>query len=254
MTLKLVSKEQKAFITMIGSGKGGVGRTWLAITLANVLSETGKKVLLIDGDLAIPNIDLHLGILLRFDLWHVMQDKAPAAEAIKKTSWGFDLLGGRSGNAELATMSEVSFYGLIHQIQELATTYDHIIIDTSSGFNKLSKHFAGIVNKCLMILTCEPTSIIDAYAFIKAVKRNGLRFNTVVNQADSEEEAEKTYGVLENICKKFLQIDPGWIGMIPRDESVRDTVKKQSLLTLQNPDSEALLRVRELVGKLTILQ
>lgn len=251
VNLKLVGKDKKALITMIASGKGGVGRTWLAITLADALNQAGKRVLLVDGDLAMANIDIQLGLMPTLDLGHFLHNQATIEDVIHKNS-GVDVLAGRSGSAELGALPEVMFANFMNQIKELAQKYDHIIIDTGAGFNEISKHFASIADKCLMVLTCEPTAIINAYSFIKSIKptNDSLSFNTIVNQADSAAEGEQTYNVLTNICQKFLAIDPTLLGIIPHDKTVRDSIQNQVLHALKHPDSEALHGVRQVAKNL----
>ena len=256
VNLKLVenvSTVKKQIITMVASGKGGVGRTWFSIALANELGKQGKKVLLIDGDLSMANVDIQLGIMPRRDLGHFLQNQESLKDVICEFPEGkFDVIIGRSGSAQLSDLPEIMLDVLANEIREVALDYDYLIIDTGSSMSEAMRSFAQIANKCMMVLTCEPTSIINAYSLIKAIKpfNNNLKFEMVINQADSDVDAEQTYQVLSNICQKFLEVDPVLAGVVEKDDSVKYSIQNQTMHSLRNPMSKALENVRTLARQM----
>ena len=236
----------------VASGKGGVGKTWFAITLCHTLAARGKRVLLFDGDLGLANIDIQLGITPKNDLGAVVDGKVTMAHAVTKYDAGkFDILAGRSGSGNLATLPSQKLNDLRNDLLQLAKNYDHVVIDLGAGVDRAVRHMAGPAAICFIVITDEPTSLTDAYAFIKlthaANPRADLRI--VANMAASQAEGLRAYDTIKNACANFLHFEPALAGIVRRDTKVRDAVRAQTSIMIRSPEAEAVQDVARLVDQ-----
>jgi flagellar biosynthesis protein FlhG len=226
----------------VASGKGGVGKTWFAITLCQALAKRGKRVLLFDGDLGLANVDIQLGLTPEKDLGDVIEKKVQLAGAITRSiEGGFDILAGRSGSGNLATLSAQTLGDLRNDLIALAYTYDLVVVDLGAGVDRAVRQMAGPAETTYVVLTDEPTSITDAYAFIKLARAANPNVNlkVVVNMASSATEGRKTYDTVRKACEGFLQFTPPLAGIIRRDQKVRETIRAQMPLLTRSPNSAA---------------
>lgn len=236
----------------VASGKGGVGKTWFAITLCHVLATRQKKVLLFDGDLGLANIDIQLGLMPEQDLGAVIEGKVTLAGAITRYADGkFDILAGRSGSGNLATLPTQKLNDLRSELISLVKNYDVAVIDLGAGVDRATRHMAGPTAATFVVVNDEPTSLTDAYAFIKlshsANPQADLR--VVVNQAQNANDGTKTYDTLRKACESFLHYTPPLAGIIRRDSKVRDAIRAQTSLLIRSPESDAAADVAALVEK-----
>ena len=241
-----VPRPMKRNIVAVASGKGGVGKTWFSITLAHWMVRQGGRVLLFDGDLGLANVDVQLGITPRRDLSAVLGRRLPLAAAT--TSYepgGFDILAGRSGSGSLATTPLARLAELRHELESVAQDYDHVVLDLGAGIERPVRLLAGAAQTCLVIATDEPTSITDAYAFIKVTSAERIAddIRIVINMAGSAREGERTYLTLRRACNEFLKLDPPLAGVVRRDEKVKDSIRRQVSVVTRHPTSEAALDV-----------
>ena len=238
-------------IVSVASGKGGVGKTWFSITLAHALARQGGRVLLFDGDLGLANVDIQLGLMPTHDLGDVIAGRCEMAQAITPFAAGrFDVLAGKSGSGALAQLSSNGLRDLREALATVATRYDRVIADLAAGVDAGVQALAGFGGPVLVIANDEPTSLTDAYAFIKlAVQRQpGVDVRIVVNAAESKPAGRKTYEGLRRVCEGFLKISPPLAGVLRRDPKVRDAIRHQAPLLIRHPtamaaeDVEALAR------------
>lgn len=224
--------DEKNNIIAIASGKGGVGKTWLAVTLAHLFARSGRRVLLFDGDIGLANVDVQLGLTPKHDLGAVIKGDVTLEQAITHYPAGFDIIAGRSGSTSLANLSLSKLQQLKAELQEIAKNYDHVIIDLGAGIEQYVQFLTSIASRAIVVITDEPTSLTDAYAFIKlAVTRlNRPDIQIVVNQAASQKEGEKTYGALLKACTNFLNVMPPMLGIVRKDNKVRDAIRSQASL------------------------
>jgi flagellar biosynthesis protein FlhG len=233
---------QKNNIIAIASGKGGVGKTWLAITLTHLLARAGRRVLLFDGDIGLANVDIQLGLTPQYDLSRVFSGKAKLKDIIfTDDETGFDIVAGRSGSGSLANLPDATLRDLQLQLEELAPGYDYIIMDLGAGIEKTIRFLSSIASRVLMVATDEPTSITDAYAFIKLClqQQEPPSVEIIINQAASQKEGEKTYGSLSKACKSFLNYEPSLLGVVRKDNKVRDAIRSQKPMLVKSPHSTA---------------
>ncbi len=226
----------------VASGKGGVGKTWFAITLAHTLAHAGKKILLFDGDLGMANVDIQLGLMPKHDVGEVVDGKRSVKDAVHHyTEGGFDILPGRSGSGSIASLPPPRIIRLRQDIVEVAKNYDRVVLDLGAGVDRLVQLFAGPAEHCLLVINDEPTSLTDAYAFIKLAHKAKADANIriVVNAAESQSRGKKTFETLAKACRNFLQAEPKLAGVIRRDNRVREAIRAQMPLLIRSPNSEA---------------
>lgn len=227
----------------VASGKGGVGKTWLSISLAAVLGRAGRRVLLVDGDLGLANIDVQLGLASRFDIGSVLDDTAGLAEACcRANGTDFDVLAGRAGSASLASLPAASIDRLIGL---LASPPDHdvVLLDLGAGIDRIVRRLACWADTLLVVATDEPTSLTDAYVLLKThLKDRGtatpgrpIDARIVVNQAASAASGEQTFANLARVSETYLGHRPPLAGIVRRCDRVRDAIRAQTASPLRFP-------------------
>ena len=244
---------QAANIFAIASGKGGVGKTWFSITLAHTLARSGRRVLLFDGDVGLANIDVQLGLTPAKDLSGAVQGKYTLEEAITPYAEGrFDVIAGRSGTASIAALTPQALEKLAADIQQLSRNYDIVLLDLGAGIEQAVQSLAFIARTCLMVVTDEPTSLTDAYAFIKLCQQQARapEMKIIINQAATQKEGEQTYTTLNKACMNFLKISPPLLGIIRKDNKVKESIRAQTSLIIRAPHSTAATDVAALSTKL----
>lgn len=235
-------------IIAIASGKGGVGKTWFSISLAHYLCSLGRRILLIDGDLGLANIDIQLGISPDKDLGDFLDGHATLAQIRSHHPEGFDMIVGCSGVQSLADFSTEQTQRLIQDIYSISKSYDYIMIDLGAGIQKSILQLVLSSTQCLVVVSPEPTSITDAYALMKLVWQSqpDYPFEVVVNKVNSKDDGEKTYSTLENVCKNFLSRNPKCMGFIRRDPRVADAIRQQTLYLSKYPTSDVAKDIAQL--------
>ncbi len=243
----------------VASGKGGVGKTWFAITLAHALSLRGRRVLLFDGDLGLANVDIQLGLAPRHDLGAVVAGRASLAAAITVHPAGFGVLAGSSGSGTLSALDPAALERLLESLRQLAAGYDDVVLDLGAGLDRSVRRMAAFADTLLVLATDEPTSLTDAYAVLKlhAADQAGARphgggpaVRVVVNQAASAAAGQRTFATLAGACARFLGGAPALGGVIRRDEQVRQAIRRQTPLLQRAPASPAALDVMALAQSL----
>ena len=249
----------------IASGKGGVGKTWTAVTLAQAFALMGERVLLVDGDLGLANVDVQLGIEPKSDLAAVMAGQTDLAGAVapyaggtaKATQGGFDVLPGRSGTGSLAGLGETELRDLAKGLVRMEAAYDRVLVDLGAGLDKVvttlcTADQGSKGHAILVVLTAEPTSLTDAYAFIKVIRMHAPKadIRIVVNRAQGAVEGKRTHMALSTATQNFLGFAPPLMGIIPDDSKVADAIRHQTALFLRHPQSKAGAGVQALAKEL----
>jgi flagellar biosynthesis protein FlhG len=241
-------------VIAIASGKGGVGKTWLTTTIASVLANSGRKVLVFDGDIGLANVDVQLGISPDIDLSHVFSGKASLKQAVIEYKAGkFDVIAGRSGSGSLHSIRPERIAELEVELEALAKDYDFVLLDLGAGVETQVQALAKLAKKCLVVITDEPTSLTDAYAFIKILRMWGAaapEVEVVVNMAENAREGMKTFGAIKNACETFLKFAPKLAGVIRKDPKVKRTIQQQKPLLETAPRTIAIADVAALSAKL----
>jgi flagellar biosynthesis protein FlhG len=226
----------------VASGKGGVGKTFLAVSLAQTLAARKQRVLVFDGDLGLANVDVQLGITPKTDLATAISEQRPLTDAITPFAGGageggFDILAGRSGSGALSNLPRHQLELIIKSLKLIAPTYDRTIIDLGAGIDIAVLSMAAASELALVVMTDEPTSLTDAYALIKLMVRNGApaRIAVAVNMATSAAEGRKSWGALANATRSFLGLEPALAGVIRRDQRVKDSIRRQLPFVSRHP-------------------
>jgi len=234
-----------ASILTVGSGKGGVGKTFMAIMLASAFAQAGKRTLLVDGDLGLANVDVQLGIAPETDLAAVIAGWVELEDAVTPVDGGaaeggFDVLPGRSGSGALAELPSEEVARLAAGLSAMALQYDQVIVDLGAGIEANCMRLARASDKALMVITDEPTSMTDAYAFIKVLRGYAPNVEPVViiNQAETRSVGQRTYQAIAQACQTFLGFRPALGGIVMRDDSVRETIRRQSTLISSAPNAQ----------------
>jgi flagellar biosynthesis protein FlhG len=230
----------------IASGKGGVGKTWFAITLAHALANAGQRVLLFDGDLGLANVDIQLGLMPDQDLGDVLAGRLALHEAsLRFDVGGFDVIAGRSGSGRLAVVPQTRLFQLREELQAMSADYDCILLDLGAGVERTVRQLVRSAGKIVVITTDEPTALTDAYAFIKLSRldRPDGKIAIVINMAASRRDGERTFQALRKACEGFLKISPPLLGVVRRDPRVREAIRNQCSLLTRHPNTDAALDV-----------
>lgn len=239
-------------IIAVASGKGGVGKTWFSVTLSQALAKSGKKVLLFDGDLGLANVDVQLGLMPKRDLNDVIRGRLSLDKVIQPfPEGGFDIIAGRSGQASLSALPSQRLAMLRDQLIEVSDSYDVVVIDLGAGVDRTVRMFSASSTRTLLVTTDEPTSLTDAYAFIKLGSAAGMSKNVsiVANMCQSASEGEKTYKTLLKACENFLRLSPPLAGIIRQDPRVKETIRHQTPLLTRSPNTDAAEDVEKIAAR-----
>ena len=245
-------------IIAVASGKGGVGKTMLSITLARAFSQRGERALLVDADLGMANIDVQLGLQPKADIATVLSGRMALEEAVCPAlggageRGGFDIISGRSGSGALANLGGESLSRLASGVAALALSYDRAVLDLAAGADRSTLRMALAADDLIVVINDEPTSLTDAYAFIKTLRLHdpGAAPMIVVNNAPSMKAAQQAFSAFKKTCEVFLSFTPNLAGVIRRDAHVPIAIRAQTCLTVRSPHCEAAQDLDALAGAL----
>ena len=229
-------------VIAIASGKGGVGKTFLCVTLAHALARAGRRVLVVDADFGLANVDIQLGLMPRIDLSSVLAGQATPEQAVLHLEAGFDVLPGRSGTSNLSNLPPETLSALLAIVRGLASAYDLVLLDLGSGLDTAVRRLAAEADGLLVVATEEPTSLTDAYAVLKLYARDRATpcaAQVVINQAATVPAGRRVFATLSQACTRYLGAAPALLGIVRRDEKVRDTIRRQMPLLQRHPTSHA---------------
>jgi flagellar biosynthesis protein FlhG len=248
----LVQERRRASVIAVTSGKGGVGKSNIAVNLAIKFSAAGKEVVLLDADLGLANADVLCNIDLPHNLSHVIARKKELREVIVKTPGGFGLIGGASGLARMADLSDSDRQRLINALAELESRADVLIIDTGAGISPNVLAFTRAADHVLVVTTPEPTAITDAYAVIKVLSRDGAerRISLLVNQVTSAGEGRVVHDRIAKVARQFLSVTVFDAGYVLRDEQVPLAVRRRQPFVLGSPRCPASTCISQLAIRL----
>ncbi|WP_300530064.1 AAA family ATPase [Maricaulis sp.] len=259
--MKIASAPQSSAagrVLAIASGKGGVGKTSLAIGMARALSQMDERVLLVDGDLGMANIDVQMGLYPNADIAAVLNGKVALNDAVAPAlggsleRGGFDVISGRSGSGALANLSGTGLTKLATGIAALSMTYDRAILDLAAGADRATLRLAMTADDVVLVINDEPTSLTDAYAFVKSLRLHddGAAPLVVVNNAPSRAAAHEAFGAFKKTCESFLSFTPVLAGVVRRDDAVPAAIRAQMCLSVRSPQSDAAQDIQALAGTL----
>jgi flagellar biosynthesis protein FlhG len=238
---KMTSRKfEGAKVLAVTSGKGGVGKTNIAANLSICLAASNKKVVVLDADLGLGNLDVLMNINSGYNVWHMMSGHKSLEEIICTGPCGVEVICGGSGFEELANLSPFQRERLIHELDELQNSRDVIVIDTGAGINASVLGFCQAADHTVVVTTPEPTAMTDAYAMIKVLSGRGYagRISVVVNMVSSITEGKKVYRHIADVAKRFLNVAIYEAGVLCKDEILSAAVCKREPVVLGHPKSK----------------
>ncbi|MBT8428567.1 MAG: MinD/ParA family protein [Gammaproteobacteria bacterium] len=236
----------------VTGGKGGVGKTNVSVNLGVAAAEMGQKVMLLDADLGLANIDVVLGLHPEYDLSHVMRGERTLDEILVEGPAGLQVVPGASGLQSLAELSPAEHTGLIRAFSELAADTELLIVDTAAGISDTVLSFSRAAHEVVVVVCDEPASITDAYAIIKLLNRDygHQRFRILANMVRSAQEGRELFNKMCRVTDRYLDVTLGFMGAIPFDESLRKAVRTQKPVVQAFPRSRAAQVFRSLAKKI----
>lgn len=254
---EIESHNQTARVITVTSGKGGVGKTSMSVNLAIQLRRLGKRVVVLDADFGLANIEIMLGIRPQYNLADLMFRGKEIQDIITYGPEEIGFISGGSGINEMANLTRDQVFQLIQKMYELDRCADVIIVDTGAGIGDSVLEFVAASQEVLLVATPEPTSITDAYALLKLLNRNSSykKGKTVVkmiaNQVRNHQDADELFDKLGMVVNKFLNIDIEYLGSIPYDPNMQKAVMRQKPLSMAAPHAAAARSVERIARTLT---
>lgn len=240
-------------IITVASGKGGVGKTNFSTNLAIAYAQMGKRVILMDADLGLANVNVILGIIPKYNLYHLIRKQKSMQDIILETNYGIQIVAGASGFARIANLSEEERKQFVEEISKLSIA-DVIIIDTSAGVSNNVISFIAAADDAIIVTTPEPTAMTDAYGIIKIIATEienlNLGLKLVVNRVKSVVEGKKVAERVITIAGQFLNVKVDYLGYIYEDAAVQTAVLKQKPFIVLDPKAKASICMKHIVSRL----
>ncbi len=239
-------KSHRSRVIAVSSGKGGVGKTNVAVNLGIALAQMDKRVVVVDTDTKLANVDVLMGLAPKHNLVHYVFDDLPLEDILLTHESGIHIIPGNSGSDLWKEVNGALKARLLELLYQLKSSYDFIIMDLEAGVSPLSMHHAVQADQILMITTPEPTAITDAYAMIKIfdASRKDIPIDLLLNMVSNTSEVFDVYQRLSLVVEHFLGIHLGIVGYIEMDEHVRQSVKKQQPFLLLFPECVAAVNLQ----------
>ncbi len=240
-------------VIAVTSGKGGVGKTNIVGNMAVALSRMGKRVVIIDADVGLANIDIIFNLRPEYNIRHVISTEKTLNQVMVESDHGVKILPGGSGFADLTQLNEGEKLNLLSEFETLSDQADIIFVDTGAGISSNVLYFNCACDECAIVATNEPTSITDAYAMMKVMSQeHGTNyFKLIVNMVETEAQAKKVYASLSGALDKFLKnVVLEYAGHIPFDKQLQQAVQQRGLIMDKVPDSLAAKAIEGIAVKL----
>ena len=236
----------------VASGKGGVGKTNVTVNLATALAQRGLRTVVLDADIGTANADVLCGIDPSLTLESVIRGTHSLEEVMVPGPGGFELIPGASGCGAIADLTPSRRDAVVHQLAALEARTDILLIDLAAGIGDEVMGFASAADAVMIVATPEPTSVTDAYALIKSMRRRDPNRppELLINGADTTEEGREVHARMDRACRHFLDFGLPLAGIIPRDDAVRRAVRERLPFVLGSPASPAGIAVKRLAARL----
>jgi flagellar biosynthesis protein FlhG len=240
----------------ITSGKGGVGKTTLVCNIAVELAKQGRKVLILDGDLGMANVDIMFGQRSSLSIEHVLKDKCSLEEIVQPLAPNISLIPGGSGVYGLNQLATFDKQRILDQVNALENAYDDLIIDTAPGIDENVLYLSSAAQEILVVVSPDPSSLTDAYALIKVLNQRyrESRFSILANLVKDEQEGQFIYTKLSDVASRFLHVSLDYRGFIPMDLNLRQATKKTQMIVNAMPSSPSAKAIAGLAQNLSSYQ
>ncbi|MDO6500028.1 MinD/ParA family protein [Photobacterium sanguinicancri] len=249
--LRRMTKLSSTKVITVTGGKGGVGKTNVTLNMAISMARQGKRVMVLDADLGLANVDIMLGLRAGRNLSHVLAGLCDLQDIIVEGPYGVKIIPASSGTQNMAELSPAQHAGLIRAFGSLNDDVDVLLVDTAAGISDMVLSFSRAAQEVLVVVCDEPTSITDAYALIKILSReyDVQRFKIVANMVRSYREGRELYAKLTRVTERFLSANLELVACVPLDDKVRQAVKRQKIVVEAYPKSPAALALNSLANK-----
>ncbi len=248
---EMTGRKRKTRTIAISSGKGGVGKSTLALNLALGLCNEKCRVVLLDADLGLANIDIMLGLMPKHHILHVLRGQVSLQEIIIDGPGGLKIIPGGSGLAELANLNEAELKRILFEVGKLDGNYDYMVIDTGAGISRGVLGFLLAADQVILTTTPEPTSLTDAYGCAKTMAKQGYtgEIAVVVNQVLDHNEGMLIAEKFRLVCQRFINTEIKILGIIPTDAQVGEVVRLQQALMQVYPHSPAARQIQRVASQ-----
>ncbi len=238
-------------VIAVTGGKGGVGKSNVSINLSIALAEMGRRVVLLDADLGLANIDVLLGITSKRNIADVISGECSLREVLVEGPRGVKVVPASSGTQKMVALNPMEHAGLINAFSELSQDLDVLIVDTAAGISDGVVSFLRAAQEVIVVVCDEPTSITDSYALIKLLNRDYdmYRFRVLANMVKTQEEGRHLFSKLTSVTERFLDVALQYVGCIPYDEAVKKAVQRQRAVLDAYPRAKASLAYKTLAQK-----
>lgn len=246
----LRSMQQSSLIKVIAvtGGKGGVGKTNITLNTAIAMAKMGKRVMVLDADLGLANVDVMLGLRVEKNLSHVLSGECLLEEVLVEGPHGLKIAPATSGSQSMTELTHIEHAGLIRAFSELQQDIDVLIVDTAAGISDMVLSFSRAAQDVMVVVCDEPTSLTDAYALIKILNRDHgvFRFKIVANMVRNLREGQELFAKLSKVTGRFLDVALELVATVPHDENIRKAVRKQKAIVDAYPSSPAAIAINNL--------
>ncbi|NVK39488.1 MAG: MinD/ParA family protein [Gammaproteobacteria bacterium] len=238
-------------VIAVTGGKGGVGKSNVSVNLSIALAEMGRRVVLLDADLGLANIDVLLGITSKNNISNVLSGEVSLRDVMVNGPGGIRIIPAASGTQEMAQLDPREHAGLIRAFSSISDQLDVLVIDTAAGIGDGVVSFVKAAQEAMIVVTDEPTSITDAYALIKLLNRDHgvFRFRVLANMVKTSQDGHNLFAKLTKVTDRFLDVALQYVGCIPFDESVKRSVQRQRAVIEAYPRAKASLAYKSLAKK-----
>jgi len=239
-------------VIAVTGGKGGIGKTNVSVNLSMALSKLGNRVVLLDADLGLANVDVLLGLEAERNLADVLAGECSLMDIMVEGPAGVKIVPAASGVRSMVELGDAEHAGLIQAFSDIDDQLDILVIDTAAGISSSVTSFVQAAQEVLVVVCDEPTSITDAYALIKVLNRDYdiFKFNVIANMVNSPEESQQMFRKLSLVADKFLNVALRFVGEVPYDEMLRKSVKKREPVLTAYPRSKSALAFRDLAAEI----
>lgn len=247
-----MSSSRPVKVIAVTGGKGGVGKTNLSVNLSIALAELQRRVVLLDADLGLANVDVLLGLQARFTIADVLNGERKIRDILLPGPSGLKVVPASSGLQQMAKLSPQEHAAIIHSFSELSDQIDILMIDTAAGISDSVVSFVRAAQEAIVVVCDEPSSITDAYALIKLLntEHDVFRFRIIANMTRTAQEGGNLFNKLNGVCERFLDASLQYVGAVPFDENVRKAVQKRKPLLEFAPHCKASQAIRALAQKI----
>lgn len=239
-------------VVAVTGGKGGVGKTNLSVNLSVALAELRRRVVLMDADLGLANVDVLLGLQAKYTIADVLDGSRSLRDVLLNGPGGVKIVPATSGIQQLTQLGPHEHASLIHAFSDISDQLDILVVDTAAGISEMVVSFVKAAHEVIVVVCDEPSSITDAYALMKLLNKehNVFRFRVIANMTRTAQEGRLLFEKLSAVCDRFLDASLQYLGHVPFDESVRKAVQQRKALLDYAPRSKAATAIKGLAQKI----